>query len=409
MGSHISHPGRAASSRRPSPPPAAEPPLRTVSNPTPNSDPPMSTSDADMSSYEAACRSDPYLQTFDSSLQLRTSRAISSIAVNLETRSLSLDSLSEVTDNLLEMNQEVVKIILQKKKDIWKNQELSDLVDDYFENSLFTMDFCASLDACLKRAAHIESIINLALRRFEVEHYSFAPEGSLRNYSKTLEELRSFKGASDPFNQDFFRIFSSIYARQSVMLEKLQAKKRKLDKKLGKLKAWRRVSNVIFIVTFASVLICSVVAAAAAAPPVVAAIATAAAVPLGSTGRWLNTLWKKCERELRGQREIISSMQMGTYIVLKDLDNIRVLVDRFQIKIEDLLASADFAMSEDEAAVVMAVKEIREKVGDFIRTIHELSEHANKCTQETRMARTLILRRIINHPTGSNQDIGMFS
>ncbi|GFQ05502.1 upf0496 protein at4g34320 [Phtheirospermum japonicum] len=345
-----------------------------------------------MSSYEAACRSDPDLQTFDSSLQLRTSRAISSIAVGLEVRTLSLDSLSEVTECLLEMNQEVVKIILQNKKDIWKNQELSDLVDDYFENSLSTMDFCASLDACLKR--------------FEEEHYNSA---SVKNYSKTLEELRSFKGASDPFTQEFFRIFSSIYARQSLMLEKLQAKKRKLDKKLGKLKAWRKVSNVIFVVTFASVLICSVVAAAVAAPPVVAALAAATAVPLGSTGRWLNTLWKKCERELTGQREIISSMQIGTYIVLKDLDNIRVLVDRFQIKIEGLLATADFAMSEDEVAVVTAVQEIREKAGDFIRTIHDLSEHANKCTQETRMARTLILRRIINHPSGSNQDIGMFS
>lgn len=195
------------------------------------------------------------------------------------------------------------------------------------------------------------------------------------------------------------------------MLERLQAKKRKLDNKLGKLKAWRKVSNVIFVVTFASVLICSVVAAAVSAPPVVTALAAAAAVPLGSMGRWLNSLWKTCERDLRGQREIISSMQIGTYILIKDLDNIRVLVDRFQIKIEALLANGGVAVveEEEEAVVVMAVEEIRKEVGDFIKTIHDLSEHANKCTQETRMARTLILRRIINHPGSSNQDIGMFS
>ncbi|GER25109.1 hypothetical protein STAS_00679 [Striga asiatica] len=403
MGTQISRPTRAASTRHPPPPPLAEPPARTVSNPNPNPDAPI---DDDISSYEAACRADPDLRTLDSSLQLRTSRAISSIAVGLETRSLSLDSLSEVTECLLEMNQEVVKIVLQNKRDVWKNKELFDLVDDYFDNSLLTMDFCASLDACLQRAAGIESAINLALRRFEEEHSAEAPA---KDYSRTLEELRNFRGASDPFAQEFFKIFSSVYARQSLTLENLQAKKRKLDRKLGKLKAWRRVSNVIFVVTFASVLICSVVAAAVAAPPVVTALAAAAAVPLGSMGKWLNSLWQKWERDLRGQREIISSMQIGTYIVLKDLDSIRVLVDRFQIKIEDLLANADFAANGDESAVVVAVKEIREKAGDFFRTIHDLKEHASKCTQETRMARTLILRRIINHPSESDRDIGMFS
>ncbi|KAL0380958.1 UNVERIFIED_CONTAM: hypothetical protein Sangu_0160100 [Sesamum angustifolium] len=97
-------------------------------------------------------------------------------------------------------------------------------------------------------------------------------------------------------------------------------------------------------------------------------------------------------------------MQIGSYVVIKDLDSIRVLVDRFQVELEALLANAEFATREEEA-VVIAVEEIRKKVDDFIKTIHDLSEHANKCTQETRMVRTLILRRIINHPSSSNQDI----
>lgn len=303
------------------------------------------------------------------------------------------------------MNQEVVRIILQNKRDVWKNPELSDLVDDYFDNSLLTLDFCTALDACLKRAGHIESIINVALRKFQEEHYG---EGTERNYARTLEELSNFKAAGDPFTEEFFRVFNSIHSRQIVMFERLQAKKRKLDKKLKRLKAWRRVSNVIFITAFASVLICSVVAAAVSAPPVVTALAAAAAVPLGSMGRWLNSIWKNFERDLRGQTEIISSMQIGNYIVLKDLESIKRLVERFRIGIEDLLAKAEFAMRGEEA-VVVAVEEIRMQVDGFIKTIQELRERANKCTQETRMARTLILRRIINHPTSSGQDIGMFS
>ncbi|KAK6154914.1 hypothetical protein DH2020_009162 [Rehmannia glutinosa] len=408
MGSQISRTYRSSSSRQPLS--ATEPPARTMSNPSSDSSSKgASLTKADLSSYEAACRADPDLQTFDSKLQVRTSRAINSIAVGVDVRSLSLDSLSEVTECLLGMNQEVVKIILQNKKDIWKNKELSDLVDDYFENSLVTLDFCTALDSCLKRAGHIESIINVALRKFQEEYNAVSEEKSVKNYSNTLEELRNFRTAGDPFTQDFFKAFNSVYSQQLLMLQRLQAKKRKLDKKLRKLRVWRKVFNVIFVVAFASVLICSVVAAAVTAPPVVTALAAAAAIPLGSMGKWLNSIWKNCERDLRGQRDIISTMQIGSFIVIKDLDSIRVLVDKFQIEIEDLLANADFAMRGEEA-VVVAVEEIKKKVDSFVKTIHDLSEHANKCTQETRMARTLILRRIINYPSsGSSHDIGMFS
>ncbi|KAL1538898.1 UPF0496 protein 1-like [Salvia divinorum] len=402
MGIQISRINRSRSSLRPQPQP---PPARTISDPTPNAPAP---STPDLSSYEAACRADPHLRSFDSSVQLRTTRAINSIAVGLDSRALSLDSLSQVTECLLETNQEVVKIILHNKRDVWKNPELSDLVDDYFDNSLLTLDFCTALDACLKRAGHIESIVNVALRKFQEEHYGAAGDGAERNYARTLEELSNFRAAGDPFTEEFFRAFNSIHSRQILMLERLQAKKRKLDRKLNRLKAWRRVSNVIFVAAFASVLICSVVAAAVSAPPVVTALAAAAAVPLGSMGKWLNSLWKNYERDLRGQTEILTSMQIGSYIVLNDLDSIKRLVDKFQIVIEALLAKAEFAMRGDEA-VVVAVDEIRQEVDSFIKTIQELRDRANKCTQETRMARTLILRRIINHPSGSNQDIGMFS
>ncbi|KAL7141247.1 hypothetical protein ABFS83_08G040500 [Erythranthe nasuta] len=405
MGGQISRISRSSSTIRRRPP-SSEPPSRTLSNPISNSDAAAAaakSSNADFSSYEAACRADPDLRSFDSSLQLRTTRAINSIAVGLEVRSLSLDSLSDVTECLLEMNYEVVKIILQNKMDVWKNKELSELVDDYFENSLATLDFCTALDACLKRAGHIESIINVSLKKFHEEHNSGG--GGDKDYSRTLDELKNFQTTGDPFTHEFFKVFNSVYSKQLSMLEKLQVKKRKLDRKMGKVSAWRKVSNVIFIVAFASVLICSVVAAAVSAPAVVTALAAAAAVPLGSMGKWLNSIWKNCERDLRGQREIISSMQIGSYIVIKDLDNIRVLVDKFRIEIEALLANAEFAGSGDEVAVVVAVEEIKKKVDSFVKTIHDLSKHANKCTQETRMARTLILRKIINHPSGSNQDI----
>ncbi|RCV36535.1 hypothetical protein SETIT_7G326500v2 [Setaria italica] len=112
--------------------------------------PPEAPPAEELSSYEAACRSDPELRTFDTKLQRCTSRAISS-AVGVEVRSLSLDSLREVTGCLLDTNQEVVRVILDCKKDIWKNPELFDLPPH----------------PCLKRARDSQLLLHVALQRFD--------------------------------------------------------------------------------------------------------------------------------------------------------------------------------------------------------------------------------------------------
>uniref|UniRef100_A0A5B7AJZ5 Uncharacterized protein n=1 Tax=Davidia involucrata TaxID=16924 RepID=A0A5B7AJZ5_DAVIN len=374
------------------PPPPPPPPLQM------NSDTHVM---PDLSSYEAACRIDPDLQSFDSTLRERTSGVINTLAVGVgvEVRSLSLDSLREVTECLLEMNEEVVKVILECKKDIWKNKQLFELVEDYFENSLHTLDFCTALEKCLKRARDSQLIIHVALQQFEAEQREGIDGGDQNKYySRTLQELKNFKAAGDPFTEEFFLLFQSVYKQQVSMLKKLQIKKSKLDKKLKSVKAWRRVSNIIFAAAFASFLICSVVAAAIAAPPVVTALAAAVSVPLGSTGKWINSIWNKYENELKGQREMISSMWIGTCIAIQDLDNIRVLVDRLEIEIESLLQNADFALREEEA-VMLAIDEIKKKLSGFMQTIEDLGEHADKCSRDIRRARTVILRRIIKHPS----------
>ncbi|GFQ00945.1 upf0496 protein at4g34320 [Phtheirospermum japonicum] len=350
-------------------------------------------STAELNSYEAACKLDADLQTFDTTLQARTNNVINALASGVEVRALSFDSLREITESLLDMNQEVVKVILDCKKDIWKNQELFELVEEYFENSLNTLDFCAALEKCLKSARDSQLLIHIALQQFEDDDHG--AEGHFR-YSKTLQELKSFKNAGDPFTEDFFVIFQSVYRQQMVMLEKLQSKKNKLDKKLKSIHAWRKVSSIIFAATFAAVLICSVVAAAMAAPPVAAALAAATSIPLGSMGKWIDSLLKNYENAVKGQKEVINCMSVGTYITIKDLDNIRVLVDKLEIEIESLLKSADFGV--DEGSVKFAVEEIKKKLVVFMKNIEELGAQADNCSRDIRRARTVILQRIIKHP-----------
>ncbi|CAH9102179.1 unnamed protein product [Cuscuta epithymum] len=378
------------------------------SPPTSARSPPASASvseeSSDLSSYQTACEEDSSLRAFDSTLQSRTTKAINSVAGNLlDHRSLSLDSLREVTLCFLDMNQEVVSLILESKKDVWKDPDLFDLVKDYLENSRHTMNFCTALEEALRRAYHSQSILKYALQRFEEEEstrINCPGHDPIQLYSKTLEEFKKFKEAGDPFSQKFFSLFQSVYRQQESMLGALRAKKRRLDKKLHKVKSWKRLSNAIFAAVFVSVLICSVVAAAVTAPPVVTALAAAASVPLGSVGKWINTMWRKYEKDLKREREILTAIEAGSFTVIQDLENVQVLVDKLQIQIEELLGNAGFAMEQRGEGVGGVVENIKKKVSSFMETIEVLSEHAEKCSKDIRMANAIILKKM-NEPSGS--------
>ncbi|XP_008775795.2 UPF0496 protein 1-like isoform X2 [Phoenix dactylifera] len=349
---------------------------------------------AGLSSYEMACRLDPELRSFDDTLQERTSRVISTLAHGVELRSLSFDSLRQVTGSLLEMNQDVVKVILEGKEDIWKNPELFNLVEEYFENSLQTLDFCTALEKCLKKARDSQLILHVALQHFEEEKEEVVEQDCKKKYLRTLEELRHFKAAGDPFTEEFFKEFQSVHRQQLSMLEKLNQRKNKLNKKLKSIKTWRKVSNIIFAATVATIIICSVAAAAVAAPPVAAALAAAASIPVGSMGKWIDSLFKDYQEALKGQKGILSSMQVRTYIVIKDLDSIGVLVNRLEDQINVLLENADFAL-RDEEAVKFGIKEIKEKVEVFTKSIEDLGEKTDQCSRDIGKARTVVLQRII--------------
>jgi xanthosine utilization system XapX-like protein len=347
----------------------------------------------DLSSYETACKQDPSLQSFDAVLQERTNRVIGTLATGLEVRSLSFNSLKEMTDCLLEMNQEVVKVILENKKDIWNNQEMFSLVEMYFDNSIQTLDFCSALEKCLKRTMGNQLIIRAAVRKFE-EETECGSSGSSSSFGKTLQELARFKEAGDPFTEEFFVLFQSVFKQQVTMLEKLQKRKRKLDKKLKSIKTWRKVSNVIFVATFVSVLIFTVVAAAIAAPPVVTALLGALAVPIGSVGKWCNVLWNRYGNAVKGQRALTSSMQVGTFVTLKDLENIRLLVNKLEIVIESLMVHAEFAFTQEDSLKIV-IDEIKKKLEVFTETTESLTQQNEKCIQEITMARRVIIQRII--------------
>lgn len=341
----------------------------------------------ELKAYEETCKIDPDVKNFDEAVQERTGRAIHAVANGIEVRSVSLETLRETIDCLLEMDQDVVKVLLECKEDIWNNRDLFELVEQYFENSLQTLDFCTVLESCLRKARNNQMIIQNALRQIP-------PEGppSEAQCKKMLEELTTFKTAGSPFSEDFFKHFDSVYRRHTQMLEKLHLQRKKLDKKLRHVRAWRKVSNIIFVATFAAVLICSVVAAAIISPHVAAAIA--AAVPIASGGKWIDSYWQKYEDAIKAQRVIVTTMDVGTFVAIKDLESIKVLVDSLEDMLSSILRDIEFC-SREEDALRLGIEGIKQKHDSFMQAIEDLAQHADRCGQHIRKARTVLVQKMI--------------
>ncbi|GJN20396.1 hypothetical protein PR202_gb07771 [Eleusine coracana subsp. coracana] len=302
------------------------------------------------SSYEAACSADPELRTFDAALRRR---AISAVASGVEVRSLSLASLRDVTGCLLDMNQEVVRVVLAGKRDVWRSPDLFDLVEAFFDGTLHTLDFLVVLDASLRRARDVH---------LSLQHHHRAD---------ILAELRWFRAAaaSELFTADLFAAFQAVYTQHLTMVGRLRQRKRRLDGRIRSARAWRRVSGVVFAATFAALLVYSVVAAAIAAPPVAATLAAAASLPVGSAGKWVDSVLKRYQEALHGHKEV------------------GAVVD-----------CAEFA-ERDEEAVSLGVEEVKKKLEVFMKGVDDLGEQADKCSRDVRRARTVVLQKIIHPPT----------
>ncbi|XP_039173667.1 UPF0496 protein At4g34320-like [Eucalyptus grandis] len=291
----------------------------------------------------AACESDPDPRTFNANLQARTNQVLSTLASGVDVQTLSLDSLKEISECLLEMNQEVVKVILDSKKDIWRNEELLKLVQDYFNDSLPTLDFCASLENCLKH---------------------------------------------------------TIYKLQKFMLKKLWIKKKKIEKKLKSIQMWRKISSMIPVVTFAAILIYSVTTAMVASPPVVVALSAATAMDV--IGKWIDSLWKHCEEALKRWEEVITSMQASIFVALKDLDKMRITIDPLEVQMKSLLQKADFPIEAGAEAVKLGIADIKKKLRDFMKDVKGLGKDVDMCSRNLQRSRLVVLQRIIKPPTNCN-------
>ncbi|XP_071739040.1 UPF0496 protein At2g18630-like [Rutidosis leptorrhynchoides] len=340
----------------------------TISN---NCNPTLSQSSSTMSNSDLNPDSTSYL-SFDSSLQDGTTRVITTLAAAVEVRSLSLNPLRQLTGSLLDIKQDVVTVILNCRKDIWDDHQLFLLVKDYFELTLQTLDFCTSLNNCLKEFRSTLSVFELAIDRYNAG----------TNHLTTIEQFKEFKELDRPFTNEFFGRFESVNNKQITLLKSLRGQRGKVDKKLKSTENWRKLSIMVFAIAFIAGFFWLVMVTSISAPPLVMAlmpllILTVAAQLGWSMGKWVNSLWDKYEKVFRDQMEIIIAMDVGSNVAIKYLDKVKVHVDKLGEYMETMLKNVDFAINDKgQEAMGMVVDEMKSTMNVFAKTIGDLSEHS---------------------------------
>ncbi|KAF8053540.1 hypothetical protein N665_1401s0001 [Sinapis alba] len=360
-----------------------------------------------LKSYTSACQLDPDLKNFDSSLYERIASVIKSLADQANSQSISQVSLMDVYESLLDLNRDAVRKIIDSKEDVRKNKDLTSLVQLYFKNSSKTLDFCNTIQNCVKRAENSQRIIRYAVNQFEAE--SVVDDENIvqknKKYAKTLEELNKFKAMGDPFDGEFLTQYDALYEQQVLLLKKLSKLKAKLDKKQRNVKTWSRLSNVVFITAFVSVLLLSVAAAAMTAPLVLTAVAAGLTAPVEVVGKWCNEMWKKYEKGVKRQRELVSTVGFGVKADKIETENIREKVEKLRTKISFILGTVEFAVErgggeeEDEVATRLAMQEIKKKVDGLTNEIMEVGQHAAMFSEVIALGRLVVLTHILSLPS----------
>ncbi|CAH8332726.1 unnamed protein product [Eruca vesicaria subsp. sativa] len=355
--------------------------------------------------YTSACQQDSDLKTFDSSLHQRTTSVLKSLAEQgaKSGQSISQGSLMKVYEFLLDLNGDVVKEIIDSKEDIKKNKDLSCLVGVYFKSTSKTLEFCKTVDNCVKRAEISQLIIRYAVKQFEAESGDVG-ENTKKKYAKTLEELNKFKAMGDPFDGEFLTQYeSSFYEEQDLLLEELSKLRAKLDKKQRNLKTWKRLSYVVYITALVSVLLLSMVKAPLVVPLLLVTFADNFTPVIELVGKWLSKMWKKHEKAVQRQRELVSTAETGAGVNLIATENIRNEIATVNIRsdVDSLRIKLKFCRRGDELATRLALQEIAKKVEGLTDKIKEVGQHAERFSGFIGLGRSLVLRQILSLPASS--------
>ncbi|KAL3700408.1 hypothetical protein R1sor_018430 [Riccia sorocarpa] len=328
----------------------------------------------DLKSFDDNELNDPDLKNFDNGMKQRTEKVLGSLENGMKGGGLHLSVLEDVTNGLLGMNEDVVNYILECDLDVWANDEMKELVTDYFKNSLEVLDFCGVLEKCVQQARDNQIFVEQAMSKMPDDG-----NPSDDTCTRILLELSNFLEAPNPFTE-FQTLFSVVYERQRKLQEKLTERRRKYHRKERNVRVMKKITTVILTASCVSLVVCAAVAMAVASPFFAGGVTAAASLPLEAMHGWLNKLWAHYEQKVRAERGVVDAAHWGTWVAIKDLDTMTTEVRRLTSEIEGFNRNIEFAQERgDSLALQNSIRMIRRKHEQFVKQLDDLGVHVNEC------------------------------
>ncbi|XP_057795954.1 UPF0496 protein At4g34320-like [Salvia miltiorrhiza] len=232
-----------------------------------------------------------------------------------KTRAIDVNSY----EHQLQTNQQFVMAFLDLQKNSTNNEKLLEFVDNFYADTLKTPELCAALQ---------QRLIHPTNNSPSVTH------------------------------RDFFHHLSCLYKQQLMMRVTLRSFHTCSDQKLHRIDTGKKVSAVFF--TAAAAIAATVAAANANTKKPAAAVAAAASILLVALGKWIGSVLRKRERDVKKHMEIIRVMNIGAKISMKDLTKIHVVAQSLQLETESLSGT-----DGDGEKVMKSLEELRGKANDY--------------------------------------------
>ncbi|XXG69657.1 hypothetical protein AAC387_Pa06g2466 [Persea americana] len=274
----------------------------------------------------------------------------------------------------------VISSIIMSNKGINKNQELYDLVDQFFSHSNSLSSFCIEIESCLNKARDSQLNLHAAVQLFK--------EG---RSDEALQELEKFKNSENPFT-GLPEKLEKVGQQQVNLAEKLNLYRNKIKKKQVITMMGRIAADVIFLSFILTLFTCQ-------AYVVYSGLLAIALPVLGATSAtisaWavLDSQFTSYYNKLKRQKDLVRFMMTQRLIEEKNFDEIQMAAEDTGNKLRSLKGNAEFAL-EGEVKVKIGFDQIEKKMDNFDKSIEKLGECIENCSDCLKKGREEIKKRM---------------
>lgn len=259
---------------------------------------------------------------------------------------------------------------------------------DYIEHSNKMQHFCFEMETFLSSARDRHSYIEHTTRPW----INMESDVEQEDVMKIYEVLKNLK-ASDVYEQCAGNLLEKVQIlmeQQQQMLSSLKQHIQTLDEQKQTTGRWKKVTSTVLMAITGALLI-GVIVVLCVGNPTAAASLVACTVGVGASSFGVLDAFNAYEETLLVQKNAINSINDKTMIVIMDLQDIELLINKIVREIDSLVFNVGFAAKGN---VGFGMKDIKRKLDNFLKKIEDLeaktAESSSRIMREREEFRTTL-------------------